>query len=69
VKCSFESRPSACACATVCRKNWPSTFTRHDLQREAFRYIDEDDRFRNMMARLEPSPELVLLMPDGRVGG
>jgi Ti-type conjugative transfer relaxase TraA len=41
-----------------------STFTRHDLQREIFRYIDEGERFRNLMARLEQSPELVLLVPE-----
>src|SRR5216684_687523 len=38
-----------------------STFTRRDIAREVFRYIDEGDRFRNLMARLEGSPELVRL--------
>lgn len=41
-----------------------STFTRHDLQREVFRYIDDGERFRNLMVRLENSPELVLLAPE-----
>jgi Ti-type conjugative transfer relaxase TraA len=38
-----------------------STFTRRDLAREVFRYIDDGERFRNLMARLEGSPELVPL--------
>jgi Ti-type conjugative transfer relaxase TraA len=38
-----------------------STFTRRDIAREVFRYIDEGERFRNLMARLEGSPELVPL--------
>ncbi len=38
-----------------------STFTRRDIARDVFRYIDEGDRFRNLMARLEGSPELVRL--------
>src|SRR5712692_2455471 len=38
-----------------------STFTRRDIAREVFRYIDEGDRFRNLMARLEGSVELVRL--------
>ncbi len=38
-----------------------STFTRRDIAREVFRYIDEGERFRNLMARLEGSPELVRL--------
>src|SRR5712692_3071312 len=38
-----------------------STFTRRDIAREVFRYIDEGDRFRNLMARLEGSAELVRL--------
>ena len=41
-----------------------STFTRTDVAREVFRCIDEGDRFRNLMARLEGSPELVLLTPN-----
>ena len=36
-----------------------STFTRRDIAREVFRYIDEGERFRNLMARLEGSPDLV----------
>ena len=44
--------------------NRQSTFTRHDLAREINRYIDDHDRFRNMMARLEASRELVLLTPE-----
>jgi Ti-type conjugative transfer relaxase TraA len=38
-----------------------STFTHRDIAREVFRYIDQGDRFRNLMARLEGSPELVRL--------
>src|SRR5713101_8198099 len=38
-----------------------STFTHRDIAREVFRYIDEGDRFRNLMARLEGSAELVRL--------
>ena len=38
-----------------------STFTRRDIAREVFRHIDEGERFRNLMARLEGSPELVRL--------
>ena len=30
-----------------------STFTRRDMAREVFRYVDEGDRFRNLMVRLE----------------
>src|SRR5229473_3247856 len=41
-----------------------STFTRTDIAREVFRCIDEGDRFRNLMARLEGSPELVVLTPN-----
>src|SRR6266851_1598384 len=40
-----------------------STFTRRDMAREVFRYIDDGDRFRNLMARLEGSAELVRLVP------
>ena len=40
-----------------------STFTRRDIAREVFRYIDDGERFRNLMARLEGSPELVRLAP------
>ena len=38
-----------------------STFTRRDMAREVFRYIDDGERFRNLMARLEGSPEVVPL--------
>ena len=38
-----------------------STFTHRDMAREVFRYIDDGERFRNLMARLEGSPELVHL--------
>jgi Ti-type conjugative transfer relaxase TraA len=38
-----------------------STFTRRELAREVFRYIDDGERFRNLLARLEGSPELVPL--------
>ena len=38
-----------------------ATFTRRDMAREVFRYIDDGERFRNLMARLEGSPELVAL--------
>jgi Ti-type conjugative transfer relaxase TraA len=41
-----------------------STFTRRDLAREAFRYIDDGERFRNLLERLEGSPELVTLVPQ-----
>ena len=41
-----------------------STFTRNDLAREIFRYIDDQERFRNLMGRLEASRELVLLAPE-----
>lgn len=41
-----------------------STFTRNDLAREIFRYIDDQERFRNLMGRLEGSPELVMLAPE-----
>ena len=46
-----------------------STFTRNDMAREVFRYIDEGDRFKNLMARLEGSAELVRLTPEARQGG
>ncbi|HTQ09548.1 MAG TPA: Ti-type conjugative transfer relaxase TraA [Fimbriimonadaceae bacterium] len=45
-----------------------STFTRRDIAREVFRYIDDGERFRNLMARLERSPELVILAPGGKAG-
>ena len=41
-----------------------STFTRNDLAREIFRYIDDQERFHNLMGRLEASRELVLLAPE-----
>jgi ATP-dependent exoDNAse (exonuclease V) alpha subunit len=40
-----------------------STFTRNDIAREVFRYIDEGKRFGNLMVRIEASAELVLLKP------
>jgi Ti-type conjugative transfer relaxase TraA len=46
-----------------------STFTRNDIAREVFRYIDEGDRFKNLMARLEGSAELVKLTPEARQSG
>lgn len=41
-----------------------STFTRNDIAREIFRYLDDEDRFRNLMGRIEASRELVLLAPE-----
>jgi Ti-type conjugative transfer relaxase TraA len=41
-----------------------STFTRNEVAREIFRYIDDQERFRNLMARLDASRELVLLAPE-----
>ena len=41
-----------------------STFTRNDIAREVFRCVDDGERFRNLMARLESSPELVMLIPN-----
>jgi len=38
-----------------------ATFTRRDMAREVFRYIDQGDRFRNLMGRLEGSAELIQL--------
>jgi len=38
-----------------------STFTRRNLAREAVRYVDDVERSRNLMTRLEGSPELVIL--------
>ena len=40
-----------------------STFTRRDIAREVFRYFDDVEQFRNLMARLEASPQLVVLGP------
>jgi Ti-type conjugative transfer relaxase TraA len=45
-----------------------STFTRREIAREVFRYIDDGERFRNLMARLEGSPELILLVAEARQG-
>jgi Ti-type conjugative transfer relaxase TraA len=45
-----------------------STFTRRDIAREVFRYVDDCERFRNLMTRLEGSPELMVLVPEGRAG-
>jgi Ti-type conjugative transfer relaxase TraA len=41
-----------------------STFTRNGVAREIFRYIDDGERFRNLMVRIETSRELVLLAPE-----
>jgi hypothetical protein len=38
-----------------------ATFTRREIAREVFRYIDDGECFRTLMARLEGSPELVPL--------
>jgi Ti-type conjugative transfer relaxase TraA len=46
-----------------------STFTRHDIAREVFRYVDDGERFRNLMTRLQGSPELIILVPEGRAAG
>lgn len=46
-----------------------STFTRRDLAREVVRYVDGVERFRDLMTRLEGSPELVILEREtGAVG-
>ncbi len=41
-----------------------STFTRNEIAREVFRCVDDGERFRKLMARLEGSPELVMLTPN-----
>jgi Ti-type conjugative transfer relaxase TraA len=41
-----------------------STFSREDVAREVSRYLDDGERFRALMARLQGSPELVMLMPE-----
>jgi Ti-type conjugative transfer relaxase TraA len=41
-----------------------STFRRADIAREVFRYIDEGERFRNLMTHLEGSREIVMLTPN-----
>lgn len=46
-----------------------STFRYAGMAREVFRYIDEGERFRNLMARLEGSRELVMLTPNVTRGG
>jgi Ti-type conjugative transfer relaxase TraA len=46
-----------------------STFTRRDLAREVVRYVDDVERFRDLMTRLEGCPELVTLeLGTGAVG-
>jgi ATP-dependent exoDNAse (exonuclease V) alpha subunit len=46
-----------------------STFTRRNLAREVVRYVDDGQRFRGLMTRLEGSPELVTLEREtGAVG-
>src|SRR5215468_3823651 len=42
-----------------------STFTRRDIAREVFRYVDDGERFWNLMTRLKGSPELIVLVPEG----
>jgi Ti-type conjugative transfer relaxase TraA len=44
-----------------------STFTRRDTAREVFRSIDDGERFRNLMARLEASQQLAALGAAGSV--
>jgi Ti-type conjugative transfer relaxase TraA len=44
-----------------------STFTRRNLAREVVRYVDDVERFRSLMTRLESSPELITLV-DGTGG-
>jgi ATP-dependent exoDNAse (exonuclease V) alpha subunit len=39
-----------------------STFTKRDIAREVFRYVDDGERFRNLKSRLEGSPELLALV-------
>jgi len=41
-----------------------STFARNDIAREVFRCVDDGERFRKLMARLEGSPELLMLTPN-----
>jgi Ti-type conjugative transfer relaxase TraA len=41
-----------------------STFRYAEMAREVFRYIDDGERFRNLMARIEGSRELVMLTPN-----
>ncbi len=41
-----------------------STFTRTEIAREVFRCIDDGERFQKLMARLEGSPELVVVRPN-----
>ena len=41
-----------------------STFTRNEIAREVFRCIDDGERFRNLMARLDGSRELLILTPN-----
>jgi ATP-dependent exoDNAse (exonuclease V) alpha subunit len=45
-----------------------STFTRRDIAREVFRYVDDGERFRNLMERLEGSVELLALVPRAKLG-
>jgi Ti-type conjugative transfer relaxase TraA len=46
-----------------------STFTRGNLAREVVRYVDDGERFRGLMTRLEGSSELVILEREsGAVG-
>jgi Ti-type conjugative transfer relaxase TraA len=62
----IEERPEIVFDNLTCRQ---STFTRRDIAREVFRYIDDGERFRGLMARLEVSPELVELISNGQPNG
>jgi Ti-type conjugative transfer relaxase TraA len=62
----IEQRPEVVFDHLTCRQ---STFTRRDLAREVVRYVDDVERFRDLMTRLEGSPELVTLEREtGAVG-
>jgi Ti-type conjugative transfer relaxase TraA len=61
----IEERPEVVFDNLTCRQ---STFNRRDIAREVFRYVDDGERFRSLMTRLEGSPELIALMPEGRAG-
>jgi len=45
-----------------------ATFSRADVAREVSRYLDDGERFRTLIARLEASPELVMLRPETKPG-
>jgi Ti-type conjugative transfer relaxase TraA len=46
-----------------------STFARRDLAKEVARYLGDGGRFRNLMARLEGSPEVIVFGPENRGAG